>query len=459
MPSGVRKFATGTELFTRAGLLGPQLPGHRAGTACALTRRSGSDARRHRCGHRTAAAQATAVPSSGSVAWVRPGWMRGWSMRPRWRRSARCRCSGCSWSPWYSCCIAPGARLLAIVITLGLVVAIAIGTGGADRLGAHHRLLAGAAHRAGDRHRDPGVHPLPLHRPPSNEALGLHHARVLANKFLPSTASIFATAVGFAALSVSNIRPVREMGLWTASRPGGGVARELHPVSGTAAAAAHAHAVGGGGGRPLVSRLRGPVASAHPHPALAAGGHGDRGHGRRHHRPGGHPRAHPAAGAADRYPHLHRSARCSAAQDTRFFEAQNGLGVYQLWLKVPKAGRPGSAVPARRGSAGAGAGKRSAHHRRGRADFAAALGAVCAVRRRTRCPPHPQAWEELAGQLEQILLTTPGTRGFVDVNSLGNVRLTHPRPRPGLRRHWCHAPLHRNHLGARCSDSSRHWRG
>src|SRR6185503_1636019 len=43
-----------------------------------------------------------------------------------------------------------------------------------------------------------------------------HHARALANKFLPCTASMFATAVGFAALAVSEIRPVREMGLWTA---------------------------------------------------------------------------------------------------------------------------------------------------------------------------------------------------------------------------------------------------
>jgi predicted RND superfamily exporter protein len=43
-----------------------------------------------------------------------------------------------------------------------------------------------------------------------------HHARALANKFLPSTASMFATAVGFAALAVSDIRPVREMGIWTA---------------------------------------------------------------------------------------------------------------------------------------------------------------------------------------------------------------------------------------------------
>src|ERR1700678_4405510 len=43
-----------------------------------------------------------------------------------------------------------------------------------------------------------------------------HQARVLANKFLPCTASMFATAVGFAALAISDIRPVRDMGLWTA---------------------------------------------------------------------------------------------------------------------------------------------------------------------------------------------------------------------------------------------------
>src|SRR6202166_5436691 len=44
-----------------------------------------------------------------------------------------------------------------------------------------------------------------------------HHARVLAYKFLPCTASMFATAVGFGALAISDIRPVREMGVWTAS--------------------------------------------------------------------------------------------------------------------------------------------------------------------------------------------------------------------------------------------------
>ncbi len=50
------------------------------------------------------------------------------------------------------------------------------------------------------------------------EGVGLreHQLFALRNKFLPVTASTVAAAVGFAALAVSRIRPVREMGLWTA---------------------------------------------------------------------------------------------------------------------------------------------------------------------------------------------------------------------------------------------------
>jgi hypothetical protein len=44
-----------------------------------------------------------------------------------------------------------------------------------------------------------------------------HQAWALANKFLPVTASSLAAVMGFAALAVSNIRPIREMGLWTAA--------------------------------------------------------------------------------------------------------------------------------------------------------------------------------------------------------------------------------------------------
>jgi predicted RND superfamily exporter protein len=43
-----------------------------------------------------------------------------------------------------------------------------------------------------------------------------HQIFALCNKFLACTASIVATAIGFAALAVSKIRPIREMGIWVA---------------------------------------------------------------------------------------------------------------------------------------------------------------------------------------------------------------------------------------------------
>ena len=52
---------------------------------------------------------------------------------------------------------------------------------------------------------------------PEAVPLELHHPRALANKFLPVTVSSGAAALGFAALTVSGIRPIREMGIWTAA--------------------------------------------------------------------------------------------------------------------------------------------------------------------------------------------------------------------------------------------------
>lgn len=54
-----------------------------------------------------------------------------------------------------------------------------------------------------------------VERPPG-VSVDDHQVFALVNKFLPCSASIFATAVGFAALTVSNIRPIREMGMWVA---------------------------------------------------------------------------------------------------------------------------------------------------------------------------------------------------------------------------------------------------
>ncbi|MDB4954960.1 MAG: exporter of the superfamily protein-like protein [Myxococcales bacterium] len=51
---------------------------------------------------------------------------------------------------------------------------------------------------------------------PDGVSLEQHHIAALRNKLLPVTASTIAAATGFAALAVSNIRPIRQMGIWTA---------------------------------------------------------------------------------------------------------------------------------------------------------------------------------------------------------------------------------------------------
>src|SRR3954462_4067042 len=42
-----------------------------------------------------------------------------------------------------------------------------------------------------------------------------HQVAALRNKLLPVTASTVAAVLGFAALAVSKVRPVRELGIWT----------------------------------------------------------------------------------------------------------------------------------------------------------------------------------------------------------------------------------------------------
>ncbi len=51
---------------------------------------------------------------------------------------------------------------------------------------------------------------------PADRPVDEHQIFALDNKFVACTASIFATLVGFAALAVSAIRPIREMGVWVA---------------------------------------------------------------------------------------------------------------------------------------------------------------------------------------------------------------------------------------------------
>jgi hypothetical protein len=51
---------------------------------------------------------------------------------------------------------------------------------------------------------------------PHDRSVEAHHIFALSNKLLACTASVFATAVGFWALTISAIRPIREMGIWVA---------------------------------------------------------------------------------------------------------------------------------------------------------------------------------------------------------------------------------------------------
>jgi uncharacterized protein len=52
---------------------------------------------------------------------------------------------------------------------------------------------------------------------PEGTSVDAHQLQALENKFLPVTASSVAAVLGFAALVVSRIRPIRQMGLWTAT--------------------------------------------------------------------------------------------------------------------------------------------------------------------------------------------------------------------------------------------------
>jgi len=128
--------------------------------------------------------------------------------------------------------------LAAIVATLGAVLAVAMGL--AALFGWSHTVVSALVpltvmvtttatlvylhsryiehDESGSMHsRACGVPDVAELRSTGYECLAEHHARALANKLVPCTASMLATAVGFAALAISDIRPIREMGLWTAS--------------------------------------------------------------------------------------------------------------------------------------------------------------------------------------------------------------------------------------------------
>jgi uncharacterized protein len=311
--------------------------------------------------------------------------------------------------------------LAAIILTLGAVVAIGVGFG--ELLGFSNSVVSTLVPLTimvtttatlvyiHSRYMEPDAAP-PLE----------HHARALANKFLPCTASMFATAVGFAALAVSDIRPVREMGLWTAcGLIGAWVACfTLFPA--------------------LQSLLRAPRRSS--------ASTDDKWFARfvdvlvpatRRYRwflvagavlimlcgaaslfgiPG---KLAPLQLETDALTYVNPSE--PVAQDTRQFVQTNGLDVQDLWLKT----QPGHALDPEF--------LRSVDmlvHRLEQHEGINAVDGPTTLLRWARyiqsgsdaLPTTPEAWQKLAADLEQMLLTEPGARSYVDVADLSSVRLS-----------------------------------
>lgn len=106
--------------------------------------------------------------------------------------------------------------LLAMAIALGATVALSVGF--ADLLGYSFAMISAAVPLTILVTATASLvylHSRYVDRPP-DVPIEVHHPFAIANKFVPVTASLVAALMGFAALGVSHIRPVREMGIWIA---------------------------------------------------------------------------------------------------------------------------------------------------------------------------------------------------------------------------------------------------
>ncbi len=417
---GLRAFATGTSLFRRAGLLGDHYFG------IGLELRVNSAAERDEA---LAAIDSVVLPlaRSGSpftaVRRVGSPWLEAWLERQTGAATKR-------FMPLFGIFLMvlvfivyrSWRALGAIVLTLGAVVAMAVGL--ADIFGWSQTVVSTLVPLTvmvtttatlvyiHSRYIEPDDAP----------TLQEHHARALANKFLPCTASMFATAVGFAALAVSDIRPVREMGLWTAC--GLVVAWvccfTLFPALQSllrAPTLAERRPAATWFPRfvdvlvPLSRRYRWPLVGGALLMMLfgAASLFGVPG------------KLAPLSLETDALTYVNPNE--PVAQDTRRFEESSGLDVFELWLQTPT----GHALDPEF--------LRAVEHLTRTLENDPRITAVdgpTSVLRWARyveagsdqLPMSPAEWPKLAGDLDQIMLTEPGARSYVDVTDLASVRLS-----------------------------------
>jgi predicted RND superfamily exporter protein len=416
----VRAFATGTALFRRAGLLGDHYLG------IGLELRVSSPEERDRA---LVAIDSLALPlekpGSAFTAVRRVGspWLEAWLERRTGSATRR-------FMPLFGIFLMTLVLIVyrswralgAIILTLGAVVAIAVGL--AAIFGWSHTVVSTLVPLTvmvtttatlvyiHSRYMEPDDSPTLLE----------HHARALANKFLPCTASMFATAVGFAALAVSDIRPVREMGLWTACglivawvgcftlfpalqsllrtpmrSEKASVGKRFASFVAVLVPATRRYRwqlVGGA----LVLMICGAI-SLFGFPGKLA----------------------PLALETDALTYVNPNER--VAQDTRRFQETNGLDIVDLWLRTP----PGHALDPSFLRAVEQLTRRFEQDPR-----ITAVDGPTSVLRWARyiesgsdqLPLDEGPWAKLAADLEQILLTAPGARDYVDVMDLASVRLS-----------------------------------
>jgi uncharacterized protein len=414
-----RAFANGTTLFHRAGLVGEHYLG------IALDLRVHSPSERDRA---LAAIDALVLPREKSgrpfsaIRRIGTPWLDAWLERQTGIATKK-------FMPLFGIFLMSLVlvvyrslrALTAIALTLGAVVAMALGV--ADIFGWTNTVVSTLVPLTvmvtttatlvylHSRYMEPDDAPTRLE----------HQARALANKFLPCSASMFATTIGFAALAVSEIRPVREMGLWTAC---GLIVAWISSFTLFPA---------------LQALLRAPIRSASAPAGKWFAAFVDMlivttrryrwwlvigamalmlcGAAALFGIPG---RLAPLTLQTAALTYVNPSER--VAQDIRRFEQSNGLDVTDLWLQT----RPGHALDPDFLRAVELLTRRFEQH-----PGVDAVDGPTSVLRWARyiqsgsdqLPTAAADWPKLASDLDQIMLTEPGARDFVDVADLSSVRL------------------------------------
>ncbi len=211
-PDQLRQLATGTAFFSRQGLLGPGF----LSIVAELDTRSGP-ARDAALAAIDAALARAGAGSGAPVRRVGAPYVESWIEQQSGSASAH-------YFPFFGGLVVLAAlllyrslrTLLAFLLSLAAAVSLSVAAGGL--LGFSFSIisvlvpltvlvttLATLVY----------LHSRFVDRPPG-VPLAQHHLAALRNKLLPVTASTAAAVLGFGALAVSALRPIREMGLWTA---------------------------------------------------------------------------------------------------------------------------------------------------------------------------------------------------------------------------------------------------